>query len=190
MASLAFQYADLYLVSLLLTREEVGQYGAALRIQALVIAVPTVWGIAAMPRFARHPHQSKTELVYWSLALTASGLLIGLAGIFFSLPLISFLFGSKYRAATIILPLLGWSAAGIFASSGPVTWLTITNRQYYILLALVVADFTGLGLYLLLAGIFKWGLEGVAISRCATSWLLCCLYLAFCRSKPGRNLPD
>jgi O-antigen/teichoic acid export membrane protein len=185
LTSLVFQYADVYLVSLLLTKEEVGQYGAALRLLALATLVPTVWGIAAMPHFARQPQECQSELVRWGLALTTGGIVIGLAGIFFSQPLVGLLLGSKYSAVPAILGLLGWAAAGIFASTVPVIWLTITNRQHYVVLALVIADLAGLGLNIFLTGLLKWGLEGTAVARIAVSWLLCGLYLAFSRFKTG-----
>lgn len=183
LTSLFFQYADVYLVSVLLNKEAVGQYGAALRLLALVTAVPTVWGIAAMPRFARQPQERKAELIRWSLALTVAGGLIGLGGMFLSAPLVGFLLGSKYSLVGGILALLGWAAAGIFASTGPVTWLTITNRQYYIVLALILADLLGLGLNLFLAGFLKMGLDGIVVARVTTTWALCALYLLFSRLK-------
>ncbi len=183
LASIIFQYADIYLVSFLLDGEAVGQYGAALRLLTLVTTIPTVWGIAAVPRFARQPARMRGELVGWGWALGASGVGLAIVGLFLSGPVVGLLLGSKYEAAGRALAWLLWAGAAIFASAAPVTWLTITNRQHLILVALLCADGLGLVLTLVMGGWLRWGLEGVALARVGTSWALCGLYLLFCRSR-------
>ena len=187
LASVLFQYADIYLISSMLGRAEVGQYGAALRLLALVTAIPTVWGIAALPRYARRwldeaNHEAALkELKRWGFLLAGSGLLLALLGLFLAGPLVLLLLGPKYTAASEPLSLLLWSGAAIFASAAPVTYLTITNRQHRIALALFVADGAGLGVAAVLLGPLGWGLAGAAIARIVSAWLLFVLYLWFAR---------
>lgn len=187
LASVLFQYADIYLVSSMLGRAEVGQYGAALRLLALVTAIPTVWGIAALPRYARRwldeaNHEAVLkELKRWGFLLAGSGLLLALLGLFLAGPLVLLLLGPKYTAASEPLSLLLWSGAAIFASAAPVTYLTIINRQQRIALALFLADGAGLGLAAVLLGPLGWGLAGAAIARIVSAWLLFVLYLWFAR---------
>jgi O-antigen/teichoic acid export membrane protein len=95
--------------------------------------------------------------------------------------MVALLLGAKYEHAAGPLALLLWSGAGIFASTAPVTFLTITNRQHFIALALFLADSFGLALATLLIGPCGWGLTGAAIARVVTAWLLCGLYLWFGR---------
>ena len=183
LASLVFQYLDLYIVSLLLDKTAVGQYGAALRLLAFVTAIPTVWGIAAMPRFARQPYERQSELIRWGFLLTGVGIGLALASTIIGGPVIDFLLGSRYQAVSQILPLFGWAAAGIFAGTAPVIWLTVTDRQRYILWSLILSDGLGLGLCLVLAAGLQWGLPGIALARIATSWSLSALYLIFARTE-------
>ncbi len=179
LASIFFQYADIYLVSALIGGNAVAEYGAATRLLNLLIILPTVWGIAAMPRYAPSPFQRKRELKNWSIGLTALGILLALAGLWLTAPIIELMFGQKYSQIIPVLQILGWAGAGIFACAGPVTWLTVTNRQYNILLALVVSDLVGLGLGLFLAGYLQLGLNGIALARVFSSWLLFVSYLSF-----------
>jgi len=187
LASVLFQYADIYLVSALLNRAEVGRYGAALRLLAIVTAIPTVWGIAALPRYVRRWQNQAgrnhliQELKTWGWLLTGAGLAIALAGLFLTEPLVKLLLGPKYENVTGPLSLLWWSGAAIFASAAPVTYLTMLNQQHRIALALFLADGFGLGLAALVAGPLGGGLIGVALVRVATAWLLCGLYLYFAR---------
>jgi O-antigen/teichoic acid export membrane protein len=132
-----------------------------------------------MPRYAPGPSQHRRELLTWSLTLTTAGIGLALSGYWLIEPLINLLFGPKYSQIVPILQILGWAGAGIFACAGPVTWLTITNRQYYILLALIIADIVGLALGLFLAGYMQLGLSGIAQARTLSSWFLFALYLAF-----------
>jgi O-antigen/teichoic acid export membrane protein len=121
LASLVFQYADTYLVSLLLDTEAVGQYGAALRLLALVTAIPTVWGVAAVPHFARQPDLLRAELGRWGWGLSLSGVGIALVGQILAQPLLSLLLGSRYEVAGHLLGWLLWAGTAIFASAAPVT---------------------------------------------------------------------
>jgi len=179
LASIVYQYADIYLVSALLGEKAVAEYGAALRVLALLIVIPTVWGIAAMPHYAPAPSQNRRELLNWSLALTTIGIGLALSGYWLVEPLINLVFGAKYSQIAPILQILGWAGAGIFACAGPVTWLTITNHQYYILLALIITDLISLALGLFLAGYLQLGLNGIALARALSSWLLFILYVGF-----------
>lgn len=181
LASILFQYADLYLVSLWLNKEAVGQYGAALRLLALVTTIPTVWGIAAVPRFARQPRRLRAELLRWGWLLAAGGMGLALVGLLVAGPLVHLILGPRYAAAGRILGLMLWAGAAIFASAAPVTWLTVTNRQRYILLALVGGDLLSLCLTSLFTGLLQWNLEGAALARIASTWGVFGLYLLFCR---------
>lgn len=179
LASIIFQYADVYLVSLLLDETAVGQFGAALRLLTFVTTIPTVWGIVAVPRFARQPGRLRAELFRWGWWLTAGGLGLALAGLFVTGPLVVFILGSKYAVAGQTLPGLLFAGAAIFGSAAPVTWLTVTNRQRYIVWALLGADTLGLVLTFLLTGVWGLGLAGVVIARIVSGWTLAVLYLLF-----------
>jgi O-antigen/teichoic acid export membrane protein len=179
LASIIFQYADIYLVSLLLDETAVGQFGAALRLLTFITTIPTVWGIVAVPRFARQPGRLRAELVRWGWWLTAGGSGLAVLGLFITGPLVELILGSKYAVAGQTLPGLLFAGAAIFASAAPVTWLTVTNRQRYIVWALLGADSLGLALTLLLTGGFGLGLAGVVIARIVAGWTLAGLYLLF-----------
>ena len=190
LAAIIFQYADIYLVSVFLDLEGVGQYGAALRLLALMTTIPTVWGVVAVPRFARQPGRLRAELRRWGLGLSLAGVALAGLGLAATVPLVEFGLGSKYAQAAHTLVWLGWAAAGIFASAAPVTWLTVTNRQHLILVALLVADLVGLLLVAGLVGGLGWGLNGVAVARVVTSWTLCGLYFMFGRTRAGAKEAD
>jgi O-antigen/teichoic acid export membrane protein len=117
-----------------------------------------------------------------------SGIGIALLGQILAQPLIALLLGARYEAAGRLLAWLLWAAAAIFASAAPVTWLTVTNRQHFILIALLCADLLGLVLTLVAGGLFKWGLEGICAARISTSWFLCWLYLLFGRFSATNSL--
>lgn len=187
LASVIFQYADIYLVSLLLDRPAVGQYGAALRLLALVTTIPTVWGVVAVPRFARQPGRLRAELKAWGWLLTAAGLGVALLGMIVVDPLVQLILGSKYAVAGQVLEWLMWAGAAIFACAAPVTWLTVTNRQRFIVIALLGADGLSLALTLVLAGWLGWGLSGVAAARIGSGWTLAGLYIFFGRLSPGKK---
>jgi O-antigen/teichoic acid export membrane protein len=190
LASVIFQYADVYLVSILLNEEAVGQYGAALRLLTLVTTIPTVWGVIAVPRFARQADRLKAELITWGWRLTAVGVGLALLGLVVAEPVVRLVLGPKYAVAGEVLAWLLWAGAAIFASAAPVTWLTVTNRQRYILAALLGADGLGLALTLGLAGGLGWGLPGVALARVGAGWMLAGLYLFFGRAatRKGREV--
>jgi O-antigen/teichoic acid export membrane protein len=188
LASVIFQYADVYLVSLFLNEEAVGQYGAALRLLGLVTTIPTVWGVVAVPRFARQAARLRAELTAWGWRLTAAGVGLALLGLLLAEPVVHLVLGPKYDRAGQLLVGLLWAGAAIFASAAPVTWLTVTNRQRYILIALLGADGLGLALTLGLVGGLGWGLPGVALSRIGAAWTLAGLYLFFGRAGRRRNV--
>jgi O-antigen/teichoic acid export membrane protein len=177
LAAVLFQYSDIYLVSVLLGKEAVGQYGAALRLLVVMTTIPTVWGVVAVPRFAREPLRWQTELKRWHLGLVGGGLVLALISLVLTRPLVSFLLGPKYLVAAEVLTWLVWAGAGIFASAVPVTWLTVTNRQHLILVTMLLANLGDVLLVILLAGLLQWGLVGIAVARIGASWLVCALYI-------------
>jgi O-antigen/teichoic acid export membrane protein len=177
LAAVLFQYSDIYLVSVLLGKEAVGQYGAAQRLLVVMTTIPTVWGVVAVPRFAREPLRWQAELKRWHLGLVGGGLVLALLSLVLARPLVSFLLGPKYLVAAEVLTWLVWAGVGIFASAAPVTWLTVTNRQHLILVTMLLANLADVLLVILLAGLLQWGLVGIAVARIGASWLVCVLYI-------------
>jgi O-antigen/teichoic acid export membrane protein len=183
LASLLFQYADIYLVSALVPDEQLGWYGAALRLTGLVTVGATVWGIAALPRFSKMyatgDPQEKSLTRRWTLILTVGGIIQAIVLLPLAEIIVNILLGAKYLPATDIVAILGWYTAAIFAGTVAVNRLIAHGKQKQVALVLCLSGICSLVLaYSLIYGL-NMGITGAAIAKAVGGWLLTVGYLFF-----------
>jgi O-antigen/teichoic acid export membrane protein len=176
LASLIFQYADIYIVSAFVPPTELGWYSAALRLTGLVTVIATVWGIAALPRFsklyAKNDPLEKTLSRKWTLILTFCGISLAILLLMFAEVVVKIFLGSNYLPAVPLVAILGWYTAAIFTGTVAVNRLIAQGNQKRVAIVLGVSGFVSLILTLILLGSFNLGVVGAAFAKTGGAWLL------------------
>ena len=163
---LLVEWSDILIIGYFLGPEDVGVYGAALRVSGAIAVVLAVATSIAGPRFASlHEADSTTELSSYTRQVVR---LCGLAALpFFGLMIsapqwIMGLFGSEFEVGASVLVIL---AAGqmVNAATGPMgVLLVMSGRESDVFRATAVAAVTNTVLNLIL--IPSLGIEGAAIA--------------------------
>jgi O-antigen/teichoic acid export membrane protein len=176
LASLIFQYADIYLVSALVTEEQLGYYGAAMRLTGLITVMATVWGIAALPRlsklYAENKPLEKALANRWTLILTGFGFLQAILLIPLADPVVKILLGDSYVSAAPLVIILGWYTAAIFAGTVVVNRLIVQGKQKRVAIVLTVSGVITILLAVILMLGFNLGITGMAIAKAVGAWIL------------------
>ena len=181
LASSVFQSLDIYVVSYFLGQTAVGQYGAALRILGLLLIIPTIWSVVALPRFSRvaEDRQATSTLLMDSwLTLGLGSLIVAALCVVLARPLTVWVLGARYLPAVGVLRVLAGSFALASLTAPLTTLLTAHNRQGRVAVAVALGGLLGLIANVLIGG--RLGLTGVALVRNLALFfvLVACLWLS------------
>ena len=146
LAGAGFQSLDIYMVKQFhwtaQSPDAVALYAAPFRILNVLLLVPTVWGVVALPRytrFLRHPTGLRLLLRKDSVHTFILGLALSAIWTLLAYPLTVLGLGSRYLTTAPILALIGWMTLPVCMSAPLIALLTATNHQGRIVISVVTA---------------------------------------------------
>ncbi|MBX3085835.1 MAG: oligosaccharide flippase family protein [Anaerolineae bacterium] len=146
LAGAGFQSLDIYMVKQFhwtdASPDAVALYAAPFRILNVLLLVPTVWGVVALPRytrFLRKPAALRMLIRRDSFTTLLMGLALSAACTLLAYPLTALGLGVTYLATAPILGLIGWMTLPACMSAPLIALLTATNRQRWIVISVVIA---------------------------------------------------
>jgi O-antigen/teichoic acid export membrane protein len=185
---IALTQADLWVVGIFRTQNEVAIYGAAARLVA-VVAMPLTIVNAVVPSFvaemyAKHA-KDDLESALRAAATFASipALLVAVIFLFLAAPILGIVYGEYYRQGATVLILLGMGQLINVCSGSCGVVLMMTGHQTLMMsITIACGALTILGAVLLVQ---PYGVTGVASVAAATMLLQNALMLFFSRRKTG-----
>jgi O-antigen/teichoic acid export membrane protein len=195
LAGAGFQSLDIYMVKQFhwtsTSPDAVALYAAPFRILNVLLLVPTVWGVVALPRytrFLRRPRALRLLIRKDALATLLMGLGLSVACTLLAYPLTALGLGATYLTTAPILALLGWMTLPVCLSAPLIALLTATNHQGRIVISVVMAGVISFVANLLWGnavsgGAVITGLLGVAAIKVGTMALLLGFYWLSTRMK-------
>ncbi len=186
--SLLDYQADILLISLLLTENDVGQYAAAQTILLGFHLMPVAVRTALYPVMSRYYYQAPDKLAVlndkisrYLLAVilpVATGVTL-LAG-----PIIALVYGPAFGPATVALQVSIWAVVFLFLNVPHSRLALIYNRQRDA--AFLLAGTTGLNIILNLILIPRLGILGAAIARLLASLALFLVFYVYAQTRITR----
>ena len=164
---------DALLISILLSEQELGYYGAAQTIMLGFWMMPAALRSALYPLIARYYYESPTALalLYQRTNRYILLLVLPICAVItlFSHPLIRLIFGKTFNPAAVALPWMIWAVVFSFLTVPNARLMLVSNWQQQAGWITGLSMVANLGLNLWL--IPYWGITGAAIARTGASFL-------------------
>ena len=165
---------DQVMLRVMRSEAELGWYSAAYRLLEVVVVVPSVLMLIALPGLSRLYKESSSRLGEVSrqlvMMLFSAGMAVAVVGALVA-PKIVLLFGKQFVGESArALSILIWTAIPIFCNFVLTTVLIAIGKQTKIVICFVVGSVANIGLNLVL--IPRYGYAGAAAATVATELLL------------------
>ena len=177
MAIMVYMRIDQIMLGQLLGDESVGIYTAAVKISEIVYFIPMSIAASAFPAIVEV--RKRDEALYYRRLqrlydlMVALSLAVALPVTFLSDWMVTFLFGSAYRAAGPVLAIHIWAGVFVFLGVAGAKWYIVENLQKISLINTSIGAATNIVLNYVL--IPRWGIAGAAwatvVSQCIVAYL-------------------